>query len=281
MTLVAQLISWLNAGMNTLFGLMCGPMTALPAWLSLLVGSVVLGVVLLVLFKYTSNQTAISRVRDRIKARLLGMKLFKDNIPVVLKSQLQVFGSAAMLLLHSIPPMLVMALPFCLVLGQLGVWYQAKPLEIDGQAVVSMQLSGLKNAPIPPVSLVSTEAINILSGPVRVPSKQQVFWQIQAARPGTHQLHFKVGDIHVQKELSVGSGFMPVSIKRPSSLSLGDLILYPAEKPFDKASPVRSIEIGYPDRTSPITGSGNWVITLFIVSMLSAFIVKPFFNVKI
>ncbi len=86
--------------------------------------------------------------------------------------------------------------------------------------------------------------------------------------------------MQVQKELAVGSGFMPVSIKRPA-LNLGDLILYPAEKPFDKDSPVQSIEIGYPDRTEPITGSGNWVIALFIISMLGAFAVKPFLNVKI
>ncbi len=280
MTLAAQLIAWLNAGMNALFGLLRGPMTALPAWLSLTVVSAILGVVLLVLFKYTSNQAAIGRVRDRIKSRLLAMKLFKDNIPVVLKSQLQVFGSAAMLLVHSIPPILVMALPFCLVLGQLGVWYQARPLEINEPVGVVMQLPGPENAPLPAVSLVPTETVDILVGPVRVPSKQQVYWKIQAAQLGTHRLQFKVGDMQVQKELAVGSGFMPVSIKRPA-LNLGDLILYPAEKPFDKDSPVQSIEIGYPDRTEPITGSGNWVITLFIISMLGAFAVKPFLNVKI
>ena len=279
MTLVAQFISWLNTGMNTLFGLLRGPMAALPAWLSLTIVSALLGVVLLVLFKYTSTQAAIARVRDRIKAQLLAMKLFKDNIPVVLKSQIQVFIAAVMLLVYSIPPMLVMALPFCLVLGQLGLWYQARPLAINELALVTMQLSGPKNAPIPPVSLASTDAVNLIAGPVRVPSKQQVYWQIQAAQLGTHQLQFHVGDVQIQKELAVGSGFMPVSLKRPS-LNIGDLILYPSEKPFNKASPIRSIEISYPDRTSPVTGSGTWIITLFVVSMLCAFMAKPFFNVK-
>ena len=280
MTLVAQFISWLNAGMNALFGLLREPMTAVPAWLSLTVVSAVLGVVLLVLFKYTSNQAAIGRVRDRIKARLLAMKLFKDNIPVVLKSQVQVFGSAAMLLVHSIPPILVMSLPFLLVMGQLGVWYQARPLEINEQVLVTMQLSSPEAASLPPVSLVPTDAVEIIAGPIRVPSKQQVYWKVQAIRSGIHQLQFKVGDLPVQKEFAVGSGLMPVSIKRPS-LNLGDLILYPAEKPFDKDSPVQSIEIGYPERTEPITGSGNWVVTLFVISMLGAFAVKPFLNVKI
>ncbi len=282
MNIIAQLISRLNAGMNALFGLFSGPMTALPPWLSLTVISAVLGVVLLVLFKYTSNQAAIGRVRDRIKSRLLAMKLFKDNIPVVLKCQLQVFTAAVMLLVYSLPPMLVMILPFCLILGQLGVWYQARPLDANEQAVVVMQLSGTENAPLPSVSLLPSPAFETVTGPVRVPAKRQVYWTIRATQPGIgiHQLQFQVGDLQVQKELAVGSDFMPVSIKRPS-LQLGDLILYPAEKPFDETSPVRSIEIGYPDRTEPITGSSNWVITLFVMSMLGAFAVKPFFNVKI
>jgi len=280
MTLLTHLISWLNAGMNRLFGLLHGPMTALPAWLSLTVISALLGVVLLVLFKYTSNQAAIGRVRDRIKARLLAMKLFKDNIPVVLKSQRQVFGSAVMLLVHSVPPMVVMILPFCLVLGQLGVWYQARPLELNEEAIVVMQLSGSENDPLPPVSLVSSEAVQVATGPVRMPAKQQVYWKIKAIQSGVHQLQFTVGDVHVAKELAVGSGSMPVSIKRPS-LRIGDLILYPAEKPFDKDSPVQSIEIGYPERTGPLTGSGNWVVTLFVISMLSGLAVKSSFNVKI
>lgn len=280
MSILAKFIAWLNEGMNTVFGLL-GPMfKTLPPWLSLTVISALLGVVLLVLFKYTSPQTAIGRVRDKIKSNLLAMKLFKDNIPVVLKSQLKVFIAAIMLLVYSLPPMLVMILPFCLVLGQLGVWYQASPLDVNEQAVVTMQLSGAEDRPMPLVSLAPSDAVRVVTGPVRVPAKRQVYWTIQATQTGTHQLRFNVGDVEIYKELVAGSGFMPISIKRPS-MNIGDLILYPAEKPFGAASPVQSIEIDYPDRTAPLTGSGNWVITLFIISMLGAFAVKPFFNVKI
>jgi len=278
--MIAQIIAWLNAGMNRLFGLLHGPMTALPAWLSLTVISVLLGVVLLILFKYISPQTAIGRVRDRIKARLLAMKLFKDNIPVVLKSQTQVFIAALMLLVYSLLPMLVMILPFSLVLGQLGVWYQARPLDVNEQTVVVMQLTDEGSRSSSSVSLVSTDAVEVLVGPVRVPAKQQVYWKIKAIQSGVHQLQFTVGDVQIAKELVAGSGFMPVSIKRPS-MDIGDLIFHPAEKPFGKDSVVHSIEIGYPERVGPITGSGNWVVTLFVISMLSGLAVKSSFNVKI
>jgi len=280
MNMIAQLIAWLNGGMNALFRGLRAPMQSLPAWLSLAFASILLGVVMLVLFKYTSPQAAIGRVRDQIKANLLAMKLFKDSVPAILKAQLRVFAAAFMLLVCSLPPVLVMILPFGLVLGQLGTWYQSRALEPGEEAVVVMQLSGSAGAPLPAVSLVPTDAAQTVVGPVRVPATQRVYWTLRAGAPGVHDLQFKVGEEQVAKQLAVGSGLMPVSMKRPS-LNIKDGILYPAEKPFSKDSTVQSISIFYPDRVGLLTGSGNWVITLFVVSMLAALAVKPVFRVKL
>lgn len=280
MTWIAQLIAWLNTGMNTVFGPLRGPMQAFPAWLSLAVVSALLGVLMLVLFKYTSPQKAIGRVRDRIKANLLAMKLFKDSVSAVLKAQGRVFVAAFMLLVCSLLPVLVMILPFCLVLGQLGTWYECRPLEVNEEAVVEMQLSGTGNNPLPQVVLEQNGVVRVVVGPVRVPSEQRVYWKIEAMQPGTHELRFKVGDGQVEKRITVGSGLMPVSMKRPS-LNIEDVVLYPAETPFAPSSPVQTIAISYPQRSGMLTGSGNWVITLFIVSMLAALAVKPVLRVKL
>ena len=278
---LARLIAWLNAIGNGLFGLLEKPMTAVPAWLSLTVISAVLGVLMLILFKYTSNQAAIGRVRDMIKAHLLAMKLFKDNIPVVLKSQVKILLNAFLLLFYSFRPMGVMIIPFSLLLGQLGLWYQFRPLAVGEEAVVTVQLADSDADPMPEITLTPSPMHEVMTGPVRVPSKRQVFWQIQAqpVKPGRYPLNFQVADQQVQKELAVGDGLMSVSMKRPG-LNIADLILHPAEKPFDKTSPVQSISIAYPDRPSKITGTDFWIISLFVISMAVAFIFKPFFNVK-
>lgn len=280
MTFIARLIAWLNGGMNVLFTLLRGPISALPAWLSLTIISAVLGVILLILFKYTSNQAAIGRVRDKIKARLLAMKLFKDNVPVVLKSQIQVFAAAIMLLIYSIPPMLVMIIPFCLVLGQLGRWYQARPLSVNEPAVVKVQLSGAENQPLSSVLLVPTKVAEVMVGPVRVPSKQQVYWKFQPTQPGIHHLQFNVAGIQVRKELSVGSGLMPVSIKRPS-LTFIEVIEHPTEHPFNQTSPIQSISIDYPDRYPSFLGFGLWFWAMVMIAIVSGFVFKPLFDVKI
>lgn len=279
MSMLAQLISWLNVIGNGLFSLLQKPMTVLPAWLSLTVISAVLGVLMLILFKYTSNQAAIGKVRDTIKAQLLAMKLFKDNIPVVLKSEAKILLNVLLLLTHSLRPMLIMIVPITLFLMQLGLWYQFRPLAVGDQTVLTMQLADSDEDFMPPVSLQPSDAAVITAGPIRVPSKRQVFWQIQAAQSGYHTLTFQVADQQAQKQLAVGDGLMSVSITRPG-LNVADLILHPAEKPFDKASAVQSIAITYPDRRSKITGTDFWIISLFVISMAVAFLLKPFFNVK-
>ena len=279
MTLLAQLIAWLNVVGNILFGLLQKPMESLPAWLSLTVISAVLGVLMLILFKHTSNQAAIGKVRDTIKAQLLAMKLFKDNIPVVLKSQLKIIVNAFLLLLHSFRPMLVMIIPFSLLLGQLGLWYQSRPLAVGEEALVTVQLADSDADPMPLVSLQPSAAAAVITGPIRVPSKNQVYWQIQAKEAGKNTLTFQVADQQVQKRLAVGDGLMSVSMTRPG-LNITDLILHPAEKPFAKTSSVQSIGITYPDRPSKVTGTDFWIVSLFVISMAVAFLLKPFFNVK-
>lgn len=280
MIFLARLMTWLNAAANAMFGLLDKPMAALPAWLSLVMIASILGVLMLLLFKYTSNQTAIGRVRDAIKAHLLAMKLFKDNIPVVLKSQAKIILNAFLLLVFSLQPMIVMIIPFTIILAQLGLWYQFRPLEIGEQTVVTAQLADLDSNPMSQIVLNSSSAAEVVIGPVRVPSKREIFWKIQAKETGIHTLTFQSADQQFEKELAVGDGLMRVSVMRPA-LASGDILLHPAEQPFEVDSVVQSISIDYPDRDSRFTGTDIWIVSLFVIPMLAAFIVKPFFNVKI
>ena len=48
--------------------------------------SVVTGLVMVVVFRYTSDQKAIRSAKDKLKAHLLAVRLFQDQLPVVLRS---------------------------------------------------------------------------------------------------------------------------------------------------------------------------------------------------
>ncbi len=280
MSFFALLITWINIPVNALSRFLLAPVGLVPGWLSNTIISALVGVVLLIVFKYISNQNAIGHARDDVKANLLALKLFKDNISVTFQAQLSLFMGAMRLLLYAIRPMLVMILPVSLLLGQLGLWYQHRPLQIGEEATVTMKLNGRVNSPWPEVTMNPMPAAKILANKIRILSKRELYWKIKARKAGYHRIVFQVDGKHLEKELVIGKGLMRVSTRRPG-WSFEDILVHPWEKPFGPDTVVQSISIQYPERSSWTSGTDTWLIYFFISSLLSALIFKPFLKVRI
>lgn len=278
MDLLTRLVVWLNMLANAVGGVALAPVAVLPGWLSATLVAALTGVALLAVFKYTSNQAAIKRVKDEIKANLLALKLFKENASVVLRAQGAILLAATRLFALAIVPMLVMVVPVLLILGQLSLWYQSRPLAVGEQAVVMLQLAGDGPA-ASDVRLDPDAAIDVAAGPLRVPSEQRVCWRIKARAPGRHRLVFHAGEQTADKQLAVGDRLMRVSSLRPA-WNCGDALLHPAEAPFDRSSPIQSIAIDYPERSSWTSGADTWVVYWFVISMISGFAFRGALNVN-
>ncbi len=278
--LLAQGAFRLSTVANALGRWLLAPVASLPGWLSATLASAVTGVLLLAVFKYTSNQRAIKRARDDINAHLLALKLFKDSAFVCLKAQGRILVGAGRLFVLAIVPILVMALPVTLLLAQLALWYQARPLRVGEDAVVVLGLNGASGSSLPAASLEPTDSVEVTAGPVRVQSKREVCWNIRPRRPGGHRLEFKIGGQSYTKEIAAGNGFMRVSRLRPGWDCMA-ILLNPWEPPFRPGDPVRSIEIDYPERSSWICGTDTWVIYWFAVSMVAALCFRRALNVAV
>jgi hypothetical protein len=278
--LLTYLVALLNAAANAIGRVALAPLAALPGWLSATLVSAVTGVPMLLVFKYTSNQRAIKRVRSDIQANLLALKLFKDSAAVALRAQGRLLVGAGQLVVLAVVPMLVMLVPVTLLLGQLALWYQARPLRVGEDALVTMKLNGDPAAPWPDVRLEPSRAMEVTLGPVRVQSKRMICWNIQARENGNHHLVFNVNGQPVDKELAIGDGFMRVSMERPD-WDWSEALLHPWEPPFRPDSPVQSIAIDYPPRDSWTSGTDMWVIYWFIASMVSAVCCLRVFNVNV
>jgi hypothetical protein len=279
MGVLTQIAVWLNAVGNA-FGHLLGFIGVMPGWLSATLIAIVSGIAMIVAFKWTSNQKAIKQARRDIRANLLTVKLFHDNMPAGFVAQGRVLWGAMRLLVFAIVPILAMIVPMTLVLGQLALWYQARPLPVGGESVIVLQLSGPEDTPIPTVTLEPTSAIEDLHGPVRVYSQRQVLWNVRAREAGIHRLVFRVNGDPVEKELAIGDGFMPVSLRRPD-WDWSDVLLHPREAPFDPDSPVRSIDVEFPTRSSWTSGTDSWVIYWFVLSLLVGFCCRGIFKVNL
>jgi hypothetical protein len=280
MTLLADAVVWLNAVANALGSVFLAPIAVLPGWVSATIVSAVTGVLLLIVFKYTSNQRAIKAVRSDIKANMLALKLFKENVWVTLRAQGRLFADAFWLFAFALVPIVAMTVPVLLLLGQLALWYQQRPLKVGEDTVVTLKLKGAAESTLAEVRLEPSKAVKVNIGPVRVVSQKEVCWNVVAQENGYHRLVFHVGGQTVEKEVAVGDGFMRVSVLRPG-WSWWDALLNPAEKPFGADSPVQSIEIQYPQRISWTSGTDWWVYYWFAVSMVAAFCFKGLLGVNI
>jgi hypothetical protein len=277
---LALAAAWLSGLASFLGRFLLGWIGLVPGWVSATVVAAFTGVLMLAMFKYTSDQRAIKRVRKDIDANLLALKLFKDSARVALRAQGRVLDGALSLLVLAAVPMLVMALPMTLLLAQLALWYEARPLAPGEEAVISLKLGGGAAAPWPAVGLEPTEAVEVIAGPVRMRKEREVCWNVKAKKAGGHSLLFQVGGQSVAKELAVGDGFMRVSAERPG-WSWSRILLNPWEKPFRPGEAVRSIAINYPERSSYTSGSGYWVVYWFVGSMVAGLCFKGVLKVNI
>ncbi len=276
----AWIAACLSAGADALGRPLLAPLGVLPGWLSATLVAAATGVILLVAFKYTSNQRSIKRVRDDLDANLLALKLFKDSTAVTLRSQGRLFVGGFRLMLLALVPMLVMALPVTLLLGQLALWYQSRPLRVGEQAVLTLALGGDAKAPWPHVRLRPSNAVQVELGPVRVRSKRELCWTLKPRAAGLHRLTFDVDGRPVDKQLAVGDGLMRVSALRPG-WDWEEILLNPAEAPFRPGAAVRSIAVAFPTRSSWTSGTDSWLIYWFVVSMAAALVFRRALGVKV
>lgn len=278
--MLTQFVIWLNAVANAVGRVILAPLAVLPGWLSATLVALVTGVLLLLVFKYTSHQRAIKGVRDDINAHLLALKLFKDSAAVAIRAQGRILWGALRLFVLALIPMAVMTVPVILLLGQLALWYQARPLRVGEEAVVTLRLNGGPDASWPEVRLEPTDAAEVTAGPVRVQSQRMICWNLKAHAAGTHRLIFRVDGQAVDKELVVGDGYRRVSVQRPGWAWL-DVLLHPWERPFAAEEPVRAIAIDYPRRHSWTSGTDWWIVYWFAVSLIAALAFRRLLKVHV
>lgn len=267
-------LAFLNPAMTRATDALYGLLDALGRTAGLTLLSAVFGVLMLVAFKYLSNQKAIERVNNDIKANLLALKLFKDELRVTVVAQVRLFWAILRLQRYMLTPVLILLLPMMIVLAQMGLRYQWRPLAVGEHTTVELRLAN--DGATPPISLDPGQGAEVEAGPII--GDHLAVWRIRATAPGHHMFTINHGLTLAEKELVVGDVGPRVNPIRSTSWT--STLLYPAESALPKGSPIVSIEVKYPPMESWIHGSDWWVLYFFVVSMAAALILKPVVGVK-
>ncbi len=276
------MIGILNAAVGGLFDALFAVLGRLGPEASMAVVSLLVGLFMLFIFKRTSNQAGIRRAKDRIKAHLLELRLYKSDFGQTMRSQGRILAANGRYFLHALKPMLVMFVPILLVLVQLDARFGARALEPGETALVKVKVDpSIELASIEP-GLEAPAGVTVETPPLRIEEENEIDWRIRAEAAGIHTLTVRVGALTGTKSLSV---------RQPSSAKVTPLrvrkggwaeLLHPGEKPLPKDSGIVSIEASYPSARLDYFGwRMHWLVAFFLLSLLFGFGLKGVFKVEI
>ena len=269
----------LNSIFNAAFDLFFLPFGSLgPMW-GLGAVSLLTALVALPIFKYTSNQRAIKRIKSILMGHIIELWLYRDEIGIVLRAQGNILRRNFVYMGHMLKPLVFMIIPVAIILIQTETRYAHRPLGKGEAAIVKVTVdgAGAKGGPGGEAELRTPEGL-VIDTPALRAGGGVTYWRIRAERPGTYDLHVLYGGDEARKTVHAADGATRIE---PSSARAGSItaaLLHPGEPPLPEDLSIESIEVRYPARELSVLGHKvHWLMAYFVLTLVFSFaLLKPF-----
>jgi hypothetical protein len=231
----------------------------------------------LAIYKVVSNQEAIRDAKNKIVAHLLELRLFRDDLRVLLRAEGRVFASIGRYLGHSLLPMVVMLPVFLLLLIQIESRFAFRGLAPDEQALVTVGVQSNQPVSRLPVNLDAGNGLRIGTPALRADSSREIYWRIHAVGPGPHNLKLRIGGEQTDRVVSgEGSAAMTMAYRANDMRTL----LYPRAAALPANGPVNTFAIAYPRARGEFAGLSSMSWLFFGMVMVFAFALRRVFGVS-
>src|ERR1700690_167796 len=171
--------------------------------------SVLIGLLMVIIFRYTSDQKAIGRAKDRLKAHLLAVRLFQDQLPVVMRAYGKILRGTGSYLRLAFTPFLIAILPITFLIVQLDRYFGWMPLETAQTFLVEAQVDD--PAALNEASLQLPPELSGSAPAVHIPKENRVAWRVLAGRQGQYDIQIAVAGQTVSKQVTVAPGLARIS----------------------------------------------------------------------
>jgi len=271
---------------NLVFGGLVGavllPFRGLSPWFGMTAVSLLTALLMLEVYKLTSDQAAIRRAKDRIKAHLLELRLYKDDMRTTLRAQGGILKANLAYMAANLKPLAVMIVPLVLILAQLSLWFDRAPLRPGQETLVKVGLADTADAVTLGLELETPSGLVVSSPAVRIRDEHEIVWRFKALAEGNGRLILKADGWAVEKTVTVGGPPLTKVSALASRGSFGKRLLYPGEAPLPAGTPVRSVEVLYPAGTLTAFGLRvHWLVAYLVISIAFGFAFKGVFKVEI
>lgn len=248
-----------------------------PAGIVLLV-SIVSGFLMVLVFRYTSDQKAIHIAKDHLKAHLLVVRLFQDQLPVVLRAYIRILKGTGRYLQLALKPLLLSAIPFTILIVQLDHSLGWMPLSPGRAFLVTARTDAdLTND----VTLQLPAEMTMTAPALHLPEDSEVAWRVVAEKNGEYIINVLAGDRTYGKQVIVSPGLPRISPVRLRG-RFWERMLFSAEPALPGTGGVQSIRVQYPPRTIRFLSlEWNWIWFFFVVSLIAGFFFKTVLGIEI
>ncbi len=241
--------------------------------------SLVVGLVMVVLFGYASDQKAIGIAKDQLKAHLLAVRLYRDQIPVVMGSYGKILRGTGRYLKLAFKPLLYVIVPITLLIVQVDRYLGSTPIPTDAPFLLTAHFAG--SGELNEVTLGLPPEITMTAPPVHIAASNEIVWRLVGSRDGKYEAKIVAAGESAAKAVCVGSDLLRISSVRLRE-HFWERMFTSAEPALPENSPIESIAINYPDRNIDVAGYGiNWIWLFFILSMVAGFVFKELLGIKI
>jgi uncharacterized membrane protein (DUF106 family) len=241
--------------------------------------SLVIGLVMVIVFRYTSDQKAIHVAKDHLKAHLLALRLFQDQIGVVLRSYGRIVLATLRYLRLAFKPLLLVIVPMVFLIVQVDRYLGSAPLPAGQPFLVKAQMDNLDA--LNEASLQLPDGLVTTAPAVHVPSESEVVWKVVAERTGEYMVNVQVAGQTFSKRVVVGSGLLRLSAVRLRG-KFWERIFVSGEPALPDNKLIEAIDVPYPDRNIAFAGvQWNWIWLFFVLSLAAGFLFKSILGIEV
>lgn len=271
-----------NSLFGKLFDLLFYPFRGLSPWYGMALISFLTGLFMLFVFRYTSNQQGIRKVKNRIKAHLLELRLFKDSLAISFKAQGSILRCNLRYISYSARPMLVMIIPLVLIIIQLNLWFNYQFLSSGEQAILKVTLKEGFDPLEVNFTVEPSSGFEIETPALRIEEDREIDWRFRAKEGSAPDLVVIADGEKYQKKIAIAqkplSKISAVKVRE----NFFSQVLNPGEAPLPSNSPLESIEILYSSKSMNFFGWNiHWLIVYFVLAIIFGFAFKGLFKVEI
>src|SRR5271156_6688680 len=209
--------------------------------------SLVIGLLMVVLFGYTSDQKAIGVAKDQLKAHLLAVRLYRDQIPVVMGSYGKILRGTGRYLKLAFKPLLYVIIPIILLMVQIDRYLGQTPIAVNAPFLITVHLSDQYVSSLTPGALNSVTLdlppeITMTAPALHISAESEIVWRLVASHEGKYEVKFAAAGQSATKSVCVGSDLARISSVRLRGHSW-ERMFSSAEPALPENGPIQSISI--------------------------------------